>query len=234
MAVNYLIINTFNTNTITDSVVTDFGDIKGAIPRYDEQKKLYGTNGQYNIEDGAYDGYERTLKIFVKRYEDAQAIINAFNKLDNVLEFSYQPDSIHYADLLDSEISLHGQNNWIVSIRVYQHPFRYTKNVQDVVLGSSGTVTNPGTVYSEPIITIEGQGEVTLTIGNQTMVLNLSGGAKIDCRQRKQNVYTLNGQLQNTIRVRGPFFELKPGISGITTAGNVSKIKIQGNWRYRI
>ena len=57
MAVNYLIINTFNTGTILDSVVTDFGDIKGAIPRYDEQKKLYGTNGQYNIEDGAYDGY---------------------------------------------------------------------------------------------------------------------------------------------------------------------------------
>ena len=52
MAVNYLIINTFNTNTISDSVVTDFGDINGAIPRYDEQKKLFGMNGQYNIEDG--------------------------------------------------------------------------------------------------------------------------------------------------------------------------------------
>jgi len=77
MAVNYLIINSFSTNTISDSVVTDFGDIKGAIPRYDEQKKLFGMNGQYNIEDGAYDGYERTFKLFVKRYEDAQAMIQA-------------------------------------------------------------------------------------------------------------------------------------------------------------
>ena len=144
MAVNYLIINTFNTNTISDSVVTDFGDIKGAIPRYDEQKKLFGMNGQYNIEDGAYDGYERTLKLFVKRYEDAQAIINAFQKQDNVLEFSYQPGSIYYADLLESEISLHGQNNWIVSVKVYQHPFRYLKNVQEVVLSGRGTITNPG------------------------------------------------------------------------------------------
>ena len=234
MAVNYLIINSFSTNTISDSVVTDFGDIKGAIPRYDEQKKLFGMNGQYNIEDGAYDGYERTFKLFVKRYEDAQAIINAFQKQDNVLEFSYQPGSIYYADLLDSEISLHGQNNWIVSIKVYQHPFRYAKNIQEVVLTGRGTITNPGTIYSEPIITVEGQGEVTLTMGNQTMGLNLSGGAKIDCRQRKQNVYTLNGQLKNTLRTRGPFFELPKGVMGVTTSGNVSKIKILGNWRYII
>ena len=47
------------------------------------------------------------------------------------------------------------------------------------------------------------------------MGLNLSGGAKIDCRQRKQNVYTLNGQLKNTLRTRGPFFELPKGVIGV-------------------
>ena len=34
-----------------------------------------------------------------------------------------------------------------------------------VTLTGNGTVNNPGTVYSEPVITIEGNGDVSLTIG---------------------------------------------------------------------
>ena len=33
---------------------------------------------------------------------------------------------------------------------------------------------------------------------------------------------------------KAPFFELPKGVTGVTTSGNVSKIKIQGNWRYII
>ena len=114
------------------------------------------------------------------------------------------------------------------------HPFRYLNNDAAVILAGNGTVNNPGTVYSEPVITIEGNGDVSLTIGKQTMQLTIDTKATIDCRHKKQNVYDKNGNLKNTLRKRGGFFEISPGMSGIAVSGNVSKITIKGNWRYKV
>ena len=113
-------------------------------------------------------------------------------------------------------------------------PFRYPKNVAPVVLTSAGTIENIGTVYSEPIIEIEGNGDVSLTIGRKTMYLSIIGKATIDCRQGKQNIYNANGTVQNTLRKRGGFFEIPVGRNGVTYTGNVRKITIRPNWRYLV
>lgn len=89
-------------------------------------------------------------------------------------------------------------------------------------------------MFSEPIIEIEGSGEVSLTIGVQSMFLNLDSKAIIDCRHRKQNVYDKNNVVKNSIRKKGGFFEIPPGLQGVATNGNVTSIKIKGNWRWRI
>lgn len=81
---------------------------------------------------------------------------------------------------------------------------------------------------------IEGNGAVTLTIGSQVMELVLDTKATIDCRHKKQNIYDKRGAIKNSIRKRGPFFELAVGRSGVATSGNVTKITIKGNWRYRV
>ena len=64
------------------------------------------------------------------------------------------------------------------------------------------------------------------------MVLNVDTKAKIDCRHKKQNVYDKYGNVRNSIRVRGGFFEIQPGRSGVAISGNVTSVKIWGNWRY--
>ena len=73
---------------------------------------------------------------------------------------------------------------------------------------------------------------MSLTIGTQTMILNLDTKACIDCRHLKQNVYDKYGNVRNSIRIRGGFFEIKPGLNGVATSGNVTAVKIYGNWRY--
>lgn len=234
MVWNYLIVNGFSTAGFPSSVVMDFGKIKSASPRFAEKVTLHGVNGSYNLEDGAYESYERTFKIFIVRYEDALDLVEKFQAVQNVLEFSYQLGSLFYADFLDAEINPKGKGGWEVSIKVEMQPFRYVKNVQDVVLSSSGTVTNPGTVYSEPVIVLEGSGDVSLTIGSQVMHLALDTKATIDCRHKRQNVYDKNGAVKNTLRKRGPFFEIPPGRSGVAVSGNVRKITIKGNWRYKV
>lgn len=231
---NYLKVNDFTTTGLRNCVVVDFGTIRSATPRFSEQTKPYGMNGSYNQEDGAFEDYERTIRVFFERFSDLATLVEKLKAVGNKLEFSYQPDSVFYADLLDTEITPKGMYGWELAIKLDMQPFRYQKDVEPVVLTSAGTIDNIGTVYSEPIIEIEGDGDISLTIGRKTMYLTVNTKATIDCRQGKQNIYNATGAVQNTLRKRGGFFEIPVGTSGVTYTGNVRKVTIKPNWRYKV
>ena len=88
---------------------------------------------------------------------------------------------------------------WKIDVKLIMQPVPLSKNVDPVVLTASGTITNLGTIYSEPIIEIEGDGDISLTIGRKTMYLAIKTKATIDCRQGKQNIYNATGAVQNTL-----------------------------------
>lgn len=228
-----MIINGFDTGSIPNCYVTDYGEEQMAQPRFDNNT-IYGANGDYPIYDGAYDGYDKTINLYVVKAEQVQKILEQFNQQNNVVEFGHRPGSIFYADYAGSSFRQNGIHAWTLEIKLKMHPFRYQKNNPEVVLSTNGTVTNPGTVYSEPVIIVEGNGDVTLTIGKQIMQLKLDTKATIDCRHKRQNVYDKNGNLKNTLRTRGGFFEIPTGISGVVLGGNITKVRIQGNWRYKV
>lgn len=231
---NYLKVNDFTTSGLRNCIVVDFGTIHSATPRFSEQLKPFGMNGSYNQEEGTFENYERTIRIFIERFSDLSILIEKFKAVGNQLEFSNQPDSHFYADLLDTEIEQKGMYGWELSVKLDMQPFRYPKDVSPVVLTSAGTIDNVGTVYSEPIIEIEGDGDISLTIGRKTMYLTVNTKATIDCRQGKQNIYNATGAVQNTLRKRGGFFEIPVGTSGVTYTGNVRKVTIKPNWRYKV
>lgn len=231
---NYLKVNDFTTVGLKNCVVVDFGTIHSAIPRFSEQLKPFGMNGSYNQEEGTFENYERTIRIFIERFSDLSILVEKFKAVGNQLEFSNQSDSVFYADLLDTEITPKGMYGWELAIKLDMQPFRYPKDVEPVVLTSAGTIDNIGTVYSEPIIEIEGDGDISLTIGRKTMYLTVNTKATIDCRQGKQNIYNSTGAVQNTLRKRGGFFEIPVGTSGVTYTGNVRKVTIKPNWRYKV
>lgn len=160
--------------------------------------------------------------------------MDKFQSNDNILEFSYHPESVFYANFLTATYKPNGNHAWELTIKLTMQPFRYPKSVAPVVLTSAGTIDNIGTVYSEPIIEIEGDGDVSITIGNKTMYLSLKNKATIDCRQGRQNIYNATGAIQNTLRKRGSFFEIPVGRSGVTFTGNVRKVTIRPNWRYKV
>ena len=161
-------------------------------------------------------------------------ILDKFQSNDNVLEFSYQLGSLFYANFITASFEPLGNHAWKLEIKLDMQPFRYPKDITPVVLTNAGTINNIGTVYSEPIIDIEGNGDVSLTIGRKTMYLSIIGKATIDCRQGKQNIFNANGAVQNTLRKRGGFFEIPVGRNGVTYTGNVRKVTIRPNWRYLV
>ena len=229
----YMIINGFNTSTIPHCVVTDFGEAEAAKP-HAESVDVYGLNGSYRVLDGSYESYERTISFYVPKLVDISTIVDKFQPKENVIEFSYQLGSYFYADFSGATYNRNGMHAWKIDVKLIMQPFRYQKIVEPVVLTASGTITNLGTIYSEPIIEIEGDGDISLTIGRKTMYLTIKTKATIDCRQGKQNIYNATGAVQNTLRKRGGFLEIPTGKVGISFTGNVRKITIRPNWRYKI
>lgn len=229
----YMIINGFNTSTLSGCVVTDFGDVEVAKPKGDAAE-LYGVNGKYRVLDGSYESYERTFKFYISKQVDIATVMQKFQSNDNVLEFSYQLGSTFYANFLSANYKPKGHHGWELSIKLDMQPFRYPKNVAPVVFTNPGTIENIGTVYSEPIIEIEGNGDVSLTIGRKTMHLTVNNKTTIDCRQGKQNIFNASGAVQNTLRKRGGFFEIPVGLNGVTYTGDVRKVTIRPNWRYLV
>lgn len=215
-----------------DYILTEVGDIKTATKRIVENTEIYGANGSYLVTDEGYSSSERALKFSVSTFEKITNLRTVIQELENVIEFDYAPNSKFFADLLDFTYSRQGQSRWEVTINLVFDPFRYDLDSGLTTLVTGGTIFNKGNVFSEPIIEVEGNGEVQITIKNQTMVLNVDTKAKIDCRHKKQNVYDKYGNVRNSIRVRGGFFEIQPGRSGVAISGNVTSVKIWGNWRY--
>lgn len=230
---DYMIINDFNTSTLAGCVVTDFGKVEAAQPR-GEVANLHGVNGSYRVLDGSFKSYERTFTLHVKKLVDIASILDRFQSNENVLEFSYQLGSLFYADFVTANFEPFGNHAWKLEIKLTMQPFRYQKGVAPVVLTAAGTVNNPGTISSEPIVEIEGDGDVSLTIGHKTMYLAIKTKAVIDCRQGNQNIYNATGAVQNTFRKRGGFFEIPTGKVGVSYTGSVRKITIKGNWRYKV
>lgn len=229
----YMIINGFNTSTIPHCVVTDFGEVEAAKP-HAESVDVYGLNGSYRVLDGSYESYERTISFYVPKLVDISTIVDKFQSKENVIEFSYQLGSYFYADFSGATYNRNGMHAWKIDVKLIMQPFRYQKTVEPVVLTASGTINNLGTIYSEPIIEVEGDGDISLTIGRKTMYLAIKTKATIDCRQGKQNIYNATGAVQNTLRKRGGFLEIPTGKVGISFTGNVRKITIRPNWRYKI
>jgi phage-related protein len=230
----YLIINGFNTSTILHSVVTDFGISECAEPKTSEIVEIFGMNGSHRVLDGSYKSYERTVSFYLPKLIDISTIIEKFHDGKNEIVFGYQPDSLFYAEYISASYHRNGPHAYTLDVKLMMQPFRYPKNVAPVVLTNAGTIENIGTVYSEPIIEIEGNGDVSLTIGKKTMHLTVNNKATIDCRQGKQNIFNASGSVQNTLRKRGGFFEIPVGSNGVTYTGDVRKVIIRPNWRYLV
>lgn len=110
-------------------------------------------------------------------------------------------------------------------------PFKYAKENHLFIIKQSGSsIINPGSIVSEPIISIYGTGNIDLLVnGSETKIINLTD--KIILNSVMQDAYDDLGKNLNS-SVKGEFIYLKPGSNLFEWAGNISKIEILPNWRW--
>lgn len=147
--------------------------------------------------------------------------------------FANRPGGFYHARIVNQipfEKVLRGNPHRSFSVNFRCKPFWYQENVPEITLTTSGTfITNPGSVYSEPVITVYGSGEITLMVGMTIVELDgITDSITLDTplMEAYQGVVSMNSCMS------GDFPTLLPGKNAISWTGNVTKIVVQPNWRY--
>jgi len=144
--------------------------------------------------------------------------------------FSTDPQvyyQIKYAEVGALERRL--TNMYEFSVTLVLAPFRFIRGVSDITLNSSGNITNPGTIYSLPLITVFGTGNRSLTINGNTIRLNLlQGNLTLDSELRICSF----GNVAQDNQMIGDFPEFRVGSNNITLGTGISRVEISPRWRH--
>ena len=182
--------------------------------------------------DAVYDDMILTATCFIADPAQIPAIA-AWLKGKGTVTFANRTGGYYQARIVNQipfEKVLRGNPHctFVVNFRCF--PFWYQENVADITVTTSGTmITNPGSVYTEPIITVYGSGDITLIVGTTIVELeNISGSIVVDCvlKEAYQGTTLMNDHMT------GVFPVLKPGTNAISWTGDVSRVVIRPNWRY--
>ena len=120
-------------------------------------------------------------------------------------------------------------NNMLVSFKI-NPPFFYLESGElPITLTAPGTINNPGTHVSEPLIRIVGSGNITLTINGRTLTFtNIETFIDID-PELAIPYFKNNVNVGEKVVGELPYFDV--GDNEISWNGSVSEINILGRWR---
>lgn len=182
--------------------------------------------------DDVYDDMILTATCFIADPAQIPAIA-AWLKGKGTVTFANRTGG-HYnariANQIPFEKVLRGNPHCTFAVNFRCYPFWYQENVSDVTISTSGDmITNPGSVYSEPLITVYGSDNITLMVGTTIVELtNVSSSIVLDCALKE----AYKGTTLMNDHMSGDFPVLKPGLNAVSWSGNVTRIVIKPNWRY--
>lgn len=149
--------------------------------------------------------------------------------------FANRPGGFYHARIVNQipfEKVLRGNPHRSFSVNFRCKPFWYQENVPAITVVESGAfITNPGTVASEPVVTVYGSGTITLMIGMTLVDLeNIDGSITLDTplQEAYKGLDSLNSAMN------GDFPLLQAGTNAVSWTGNVSRVEIRPNWRFLV
>ena len=181
--------------------------------------------------DDVYDDLLLTASCFIADPSRIPAIA-AWLKGSGTVAFANRQGGFYHARIVNQipfEKILRGNPHRAFAVNFRCKPFWYASVVQPITLNMSGTfITNPGSVFSEPIITVYGSGEVTLMVGMTISELEIADNITLDTPLME----AYSGSASMNSRMSGDFPTLLPGQNAVSWTGNVSRVVVQPNWRY--
>ncbi|WP_373898821.1 distal tail protein Dit [Haloimpatiens sp. FM7315] len=151
---------------------------------------------------------------------------------ENDLVFSFQDDKKYKAQVVNAiDFKQVFKYTSVFPIIFNCRPFKYSVQNNIFTITQNGTsIINPGTLKSEPIISVYGSGKISLKANETTVILNDITG-KIILDSVIQDAYNDAEDNLNS-KVNGEFITLKTGSNKFEWTGSVTKIEVVPNWRW--
>lgn len=197
-----------------------------------ESITIAGRNGSLHIDEGVYDSYDRTMECaIIKRARINE--IAAWLVGRGEMIFSTEPDKV-YDVTISNQISISQMMRAFQKFMVTMdtQPFKYSVNQMDelVELTAPSKVLNRGTIDSQPILTLYGSGDITLTINGEDFPLY---GVQESITIDSERMEVCKGMANQNSKFGGAAFpRLEVGENTVSWTGNVTKVEIQPKWRW--
>lgn len=216
----------------------EYGILISSVPervrpeRRVKEIEIPGRSGILTQDEEVYNAYVIQMECSTRGSGRLDEIVAWLNGAGD-LTLSTEPDKVYQASIYN-KISIADQiylyNSFLLQFKV--QPFKYNINpfADELTLTAPTIIRNGGTVYSEPIITVYGSGDITLSINDVDYPLyGVSEYITIDSEMMEVFKGTAN---QNSKYGGEAFPRFEVGENTISWTGNVSKIEIQPKWRW--
>lgn len=229
----YIVINGVDSRTIKGLLVTKLPPITKPAQRVTTEA-INGRDGDIVTPLG-YSAYDKVVEIGLT-YEYLIDDIIAFFDTSGKIVFSNEPDKYYnfaVYNQIDFERLLRFRK---APVSFHVQPFKYSdsereKTYTDFGSYNSFTIRNSGNIYSRPILSVTGAGEVEIALNGEKILdvdFALNGETiVIDCT--KMNAYSEDGLTLLNRRVKGNYdnMRLRVGSNVISFTGAVSEAKIR-------
>lgn len=192
-----------------------------------------GRNGDIVMQQDAWENYEQPYDIWTgedqnytaqQRFTEIASILNSSTGYCR-LEDDFEPEIYRMATFngpMDAENILNQYGRVTLSFDCRPERFLKTGEIERVV-NSGTTLFNPTRFKANPLIHIEGSGEVSVQIGGKTITATVNGYINIDCET--MNAYKTESDLQNT-QISGDFPVINPGDNVIGITGSPTLVSV--------
>lgn len=222
---------------------TDYGIIVSSRPSISSPKRrvsyidIPGRNSSLRFDEGTYDDITIVLECTIKerntlmdKIDDIKAWLFETGESDLILSFN---NNKKYRAQVVNSIDFKTVFRYVAEFPIIFNckPFKYgTENTLIEITQSKTELINNGTIESEPIISVYGNGDIILKInGNAINFIGIKD--KVIINSEIEDCYDNEGNSLNGI-MTGEFPRLKPEVNNIEWTGDVSKVEILPNWRW--
>lgn len=197
-----------------------------------ESITIAGRHGSLHTDEGVYESYDRTMECAIKKRAKLDEIA-AWLVGSGEMIFSTEPDKV-YKVMIANKISIAQMMRTFQKFMVTMdtQPFKYSVNAygDTLELITQTKIKGSGTVYSEPIITVYGSGDITLKINDVDYPLyDVEESITIDSEMME----VFKGDANQNSKYGGEAFpRLEVGENEISWTGSVEKVVIEPKWRW--
>lgn len=214
--------------------IVEFPELQRPTRRVDTQE-IDGMDGNYTIDLGSYDTYKIQFTCVINKLDkNAKTVESVMEWLSGSGKLILSTDPFKcYTARIANAIPI-ADVIWIFpefKVVFEVQPFRKSVNVFDekIVVNKPTAVYNRGDYTSLPIITMKGNGDMSLTVNGDTF--NLSGvDGYVTINSEMQEVYK-DDESRNTLYKTRKFPQFEVGRNQLSFTG-AEEIEIVPNWRW--